>query len=199
MNARCGALVLAVLSALLVVLVPGAARSDTAPTPFSGSFSAAACGTASDFTVAGANETISVTVDATVPSNDLAVNLLHGGAVVANTDAGVGQEELTYKTAEGGVYSVQVCPSSAPAGPLVDPLTYTGVFSSTSQSTPLPPGSIPGSNGITPIPTYTRWSAVFGPSTIVDAQRTEGEPLDFLDAQGNWWESGPWGTTTQNS
>src|SRR5207302_11114922 len=152
MNARCGALVLAVLSALLVALVPGAARSDTAPTPFSGSFSAAACGSPNDFTVAGANETISVTVDATVPSNDLAVNLLHGGGVVANTDAGVGQEELTYKTAEGGVYSVQVCPSSAPAGPFVDPLTYTGVFRSARPSTPPPPGPSPGCDGPPPGP-----------------------------------------------
>src|SRR5438105_6303233 len=175
MNARCGALVLAVLSAFLVALVPGAARSDTAPTPFSGSFSATACGAPNDFSVAGANETISITVDATVPSNDLAVNLLHAGGVVANTDAGVGQEELTYKTAEGGTYSVQVCPSSAPAGPFVDPLTYTGVFTSTSAPAPVPPGSIGGTNGIAPTPTYTRWNAICGPSTAVDAQQTDGE------------------------
>jgi hypothetical protein len=195
---KLGASAAALLCALLVVFVTGAA-SDTAPQAFSGSFTATACGAPNDFTVAGANETISVTVDATVPGNDLAVDILHGGGVVANTDAGVGQEELTYKTAEGGVYSVQVCPSSAPAAPFVDPLTYTGVFTSTSTATPLAPGSLPGSNGITPVPTYTRWNAVFGPSTVVDGQRTEGEPLDFLDRQGNWWESGPWGTTTQNS
>ena len=86
MNARCGALVLAVLSALLVALVPGAARSDTAPTPFSGSFAATACGTPTDFTVAGANETISVTVDATVPSNDLAVGCRGQSPDMARTD-----------------------------------------------------------------------------------------------------------------
>ncbi|HEY8408597.1 MAG TPA: hypothetical protein VIK66_11515 [Gaiellaceae bacterium] len=199
MKRRLGALVLTIVSVALVLFIPGAAHSDTAPTPFSGSFSATACGTPSDFSVAGANETISVTVDATVASNDIAVNLLHGGSVVANTDTGVGQEELTYKTADGGTYSVQVCPSSAPAAPFVDPMTYSGVFQSTSAPAPVPPGSIPGSNGITPSPTYTRWNAVFGASTAIDAQRTEGEPLDFFDAQGNWWESGPWGTTTQNS
>jgi hypothetical protein len=199
MRARLGVLALAAGCAALVMLVPGAARGDTPPQTFSGSFSAAACGTPSDFTVAGANETVSVTVDATVASNDLAVNLLHGGSVVANTDTGVGQEELTYKTAEGGTYSVQVCPSSAPATPFVEPLSYTGVFASTSAPAPVPPGSIPGSNGITPTPSYGRWNAVFGPSTVIDAQRTEGEPLDFLDSKGTWWESGPWGTTTQNS
>lgn len=199
MKTRLGAAALAALCGLLVLLVPAAARSDTAPQSFTGSFTATACGTPSDFSVTGANETISVTVDATLPSNDLMVNLLHGGGVVASTDTGVGQEELTYKTAEGGIYSVQVCPSSAPAGPFTDPLSYSGVFSSTSAPAPVPPGSIPGSNGITPTPVYSRWNAAFGPSTIVDAQRTEGEPLDYMDAQGTWWESGPWGTTTQNS
>jgi hypothetical protein len=199
MKTRLGLAALAAVCSLSVLLLPGAAHGDTAPQSFTGSFTATACGTPNDFSVTGANETISVTVDATVASNDLAVNLLHAGGVVANTDTGVGQEELTYKTAEGGIYSVQVCPSSAPAGPFVDPLTYTGVFTSTSAPAPVPPGSIPGSNGITPQPTYSRWNAGFGPSTAIDAQRTEGEPLDFIDSQGTWWESGPWGTTTQNS
>lgn len=39
----------------------------------------------------------------------------------------------------------------------------------------------------------------FGPATVIDAQRTEGEPLNFIDEEGNYWESGPWGTSTQNS
>ena len=108
MKNRLGAAALAAACSAFVLFVPGAAHGDTAPQSFTGSFTATACGTANDFSVAGANETISVTVDATVPSNDIAVNLLHAGGVVANTDTGVGQEELTYKTAEGGTYSVQV-------------------------------------------------------------------------------------------
>jgi hypothetical protein len=199
MKTRLAALTLAAACSALVLFIPGAAHGDTAPAAFSGSFTETACGTTNDFGVAGANETVSVTVDATVASNDLAVNLLHNGSVVANTDTGIGQEELTYKTADGGTYSVQVCPSSAPAGPFVAPLTYSGVFTSTSAPAPVPPGSIPGSNGITPVATYGRWNAAFGPSTAIDAQRTEGEPLDFITPNGTWWESGPWGTTTQNS
>ena len=35
---------------------------------------------------------------------------------------------------------------------------------------------------------------------MVDPQRTEGEPLNFLDPKTNdYWESGPFGTTSQNS
>jgi hypothetical protein len=200
MKTRCGVVVVLVaIATAFVTLVPGAG-GDTAPQSFSGSYSATACGTPNDFAVPGANETISVTVTADEPSDDIAVNLLHGGAVVANTDSGVGQEELFYKTSEGGTYSVQICPSPAPAGPFVAPFTYTGVFSSTTEvPVPIPPGSLGGSNGITPVPAYASWNAAFGPSTIVDAQRTEGEPLDFLQPDGTWWESGPWGTSTQNS
>ena len=36
-------------------------------------------------------------------------------------------------------------------------------------------------------------------STVIDAQRTEGEPINFIDRTGAYWESGPWGTTTQMS
>jgi len=200
MKARCATLALAVLAAILVTLLPGAAHGDTAPQHFSGSFSPTACGAATDFNVSGAGETIIVTVSADVPANDIAVNLLHGGGVVANTDTGVGQEVLLYKTGEGGVYSVQVCPSGAPAGPFTAPYTYDGLFSSSSEApVPIPPGSLGGSNGIKPVASHSSWNAVFGPSTIVDAQRTEGEPLAFLEPDGTWWESGPWGTSTQNS
>ena len=45
-----------------------------------------------------------------------------------------------------------------------------------------------------PIPPIT-----FGPSTVIDAQRTEGEPLNFIDRNGDYWESGPWGTHNQQS
>src|SRR6266545_160305 len=34
---------------------------------------------------------------------------------------------------------------------------------------------------------------------VVAPQRTEGEPLNLWDGAGNYWESGPWGTHTQNS
>ena len=39
----------------------------------------------------------------------------------------------------------------------------------------------------------------FGPATVIDAQRTEGEPINHIDKDGNYWESGPWGASTLNS
>ena len=40
---------------------------------------------------------------------------------------------------------------------------------------------------------------VFGPSTIADFQRVEGEPLNYIDKDGHYWISGPFGTTAQQS
>lgn len=57
----------------------------------------------------------------------------------------------------------------------------------------------------TPTKTATRTSTlppanlVFGPATVIDPQRTEGEPLNWFDKDGNYWESGPYGTSTQLS
>src|SRR5205814_1681035 len=33
----------------------------------------------------------------------------------------------------------------------------------------------------------------FGPATVADAQRTEGEPLNWYDKFGNYWVAGPFG------
>src|SRR4029450_2613611 len=52
--------------------------------------------------------------------------------------------------------------------------------------------------GATPAPVRTGRSLTFAPATIVDLQRTEGEPLNYVRG-GRYWESGPWGTTTQQS
>ena len=40
---------------------------------------------------------------------------------------------------------------------------------------------------------------IFGPSTIADFQRVEGEPLNYIDKDGHYWISGPFGTTAQQS
>lgn len=53
--------------------------------------------------------------------------------------------------------------------------------------------------GPTVLPTRTPGGLAFGPATVVDAQRTEGEPLNFIDRNGAYWESGPFGTSTQQS
>src|SRR2546425_1928219 len=50
--------------------------------------------------------------------------------------------------------------------------------------------------GPTPIPVFPTGGTSFGAHTIVDPQRTEGEPLVHIDKFGNIWETGPWGFST---
>src|SRR5213594_1277728 len=50
--------------------------------------------------------------------------------------------------------------------------------------------------GPTPNPIFPSGGISFGAHTIVDPQRTEGEPLVHIDQFGNIWESGPWGFST---
>jgi hypothetical protein len=55
--------------------------------------------------------------------------------------------------------------------------------------------------GAAPNPPRSTGGLVFSPpATVVDAQRTEGEPVNWLDPiDGSYWESGPWGISTQQS
>ncbi|TMI16118.1 hypothetical protein E6H35_00740, partial [Candidatus Bathyarchaeota archaeon] len=50
--------------------------------------------------------------------------------------------------------------------------------------------------GPTPNPSFPTGGISFGAHTIVDPQRTEGEPLVHIDKFGNIWETGPWGFST---
>src|SRR2546428_627865 len=50
--------------------------------------------------------------------------------------------------------------------------------------------------GPTPNPVFPSGGISFGAHTIVDPQRTEGEPLVHIDKFGNIWETGPWGFST---
>ena len=83
------------------------------------------------------------------------------------------------------------------------PYTYTGTFATSNvpvTQVETTPGSGTGGAGGTPTPTYVAGKLTFSPATVIDPQRTEGEPLNFLDPKTNdYWESGPFGTTTQNS
>ena len=54
--------------------------------------------------------------------------------------------------------------------------------------------------GPAPNPPRTTGGLAFAPpTTIVDAQRTEGEPLNYIDPDGNYWDSGPYGFSTGQS
>lgn len=139
-------------------LQPTSLAAPPVPQPFSGTFDstkAFPCGTPRHkFTVPAGQTHIVVNVDATVPANDIAVTLLFGDdpnpAFVQTEDTGIGNEVLTYGPAGGvaaGVYQVQVCPSGNPAGPLVPPFTYNGLFTYDNN--------VPGTGGGTPPPTST--------------------------------------------
>jgi hypothetical protein len=68
------------------------------------------------------------------------------------------------------------------------PQPYTGTLTKATSALPAAPA-----------PTITTGALVFGPSTIGDFQRVEGEPLNYIDKDGQYWITGPFGTTAQQS
>ncbi len=82
---------------------------------------------------------------------------------------------------------------------MTDPASYHGTWATSSGPVVGVPGSVQAPTTAAPLIQHTNGNLTFSPATVVDPQRTEGEPLNFWDTAGNYWESGPWGTTTQNS
>jgi hypothetical protein len=189
--------------AMLVGVVAGSAPADTNVVPFSGSIPAApsSCGPAHDFTTPAGTSTVDVAATTVVVANDIKLVLEHPkGTVVATGDTLTSPETVHYAdpAKTGGSYSVRVCWFAAPT---LAPYDYTGTFSYSDAPLPgvTPPGSDTGGTTGAITPTRVAGTAEFAPMTIADPQRTEGEPLNFIDKDGTYWESGPWGTTTQNS
>jgi hypothetical protein len=169
---------------------------------FSGSITPTACGPMHPITVVAGETTITVAAAATIAANDITLELYDpSGALKAHGDTLTSPEEIVYQSADltTGVWNAQVCPFSG--GVLAAPYSYTGTFStSNAPVASVTPGSGTGGAGGTPTPRYVAGKLVFSPATVVDPQRTEGEPLNFLDPKSNtYWESGPWGITTQQS
>src|SRR5919201_3242857 len=189
---------LGVAGAFLVTSGTAFADSGT----FSGSITPTACGPMHPITVAAGETTIDAVATATVAANDITLDLYDpSGALKAHGDTLTSPEEIVYQSPDltPGVWHVQVCPFVG--GVLASPYTYTGTYA-TSDAPVVPgvPGSGGGGSGGTPTPRYVVGRLVFSPPTVIDPQRTEGEPLNFLDPDTDtYWESGPWGTTTQNS
>jgi uncharacterized repeat protein (TIGR01451 family) len=121
------------------------------------------------------------------PEDDFDMYVYQAGAVVQRSGGSTNQEEV-FLQSPSGTYEVRVVPF------LVTDEGADGVATFESVD-----------GGQAPNPPRTTGGIGFGPSTVVDAQRTEGEPLNFIDpgpaGPGNsaYWESGPWGTTTQQS
>jgi len=170
---------------------------------FSGSITPTACGPLHPITVVAGETTIDAVANMDVAANDITLDLYDpSGALKAHGDTATSPEEVVYQSDNlaTGVWHVQVCPFSG--GVIASPYSYNGAFSTSSVPVQqvTPPGSTGGGSGGTPIPRYVAGRLVFSPATVIDPQRTEGEPLNFLDPNSNtYWESGPWGTTTQTS
>ena len=104
------------------------------PDTFSGAYedapAAQACGPLHPFEVPAGTRTLTVAAQATVPTNDITLNLLFNGVTVASADTVTSPEALHYAPASlaPGIYQVQVCPYAAPTLPAVGPFTYVGTF-----------------------------------------------------------------------
>ena len=113
---------------------------------------------------------------------DLYVYRPDGALAGSSASGGTTLEEVSILAPPPGTYEVRVVPF------LVFDSGYNG-----QASLLFSPG------GPTPNPILPTGGIAFAPSVVVDAQRTEGEPIVHVDRAGNIWESGPWGTTTVQS
>src|SRR5438093_1833211 len=99
--------------------------------------------------------------------------------VGSSASGGTTSEQVALQNPMPGVYEVRTVPF------LVVASGYTG--SALLAFT---------TGGPTPNPSFPTGGISFGAHTIVDPQRTEGEPLVHVDQAGNIWETGPWGFST---
>jgi hypothetical protein len=112
-------------------------------------------------------------------SDEILTVLNPSGGEVASSDGGTNTETVGATNLASGAYKIVACGFAN-----AQPQPYTGTLTIT--TVPLPPTYVSGSLG-------------FGPATVVDFQRTEGEPLLHLDKDAKYWESGPWGFSTNQS
>ena len=195
-----GRIIAALAAAAFMITVFAGSASAVASGTFSGTISPTSCGPMQDVSVVQGDTTIDGVAAEYVSANDIKLELYSPtGRLLVDGDTLTSPESVHYapESLPTGTYHLQVCPF--PGGVVTTPYDYTGAYSVTNG----PPVDIPGSDLGSEVgpPTITRTTGKlrFSPATVVDAQRTEGEPLDFFDKGGNLWESGPWGTTTQNS
>jgi uncharacterized repeat protein (TIGR01451 family) len=120
--------------------------------------------------------------------DDFDMYVYQGGVLVDRSGSGGTTSEGVFLEEAAGTYEVRVVPFT------VTDVHADGTAGFETVDGGRPPNPVRGDGGLR-----------FGPSTIADLQRTEGEPLNFIDpgppGPGNsaYWESGPFGTTTQQS
>jgi hypothetical protein len=187
------------LVAVCLFAAVGSAGADSGT--LSGSITPTACGPLHAITVAPGETTIDVVANMDVAANDITLELFDpDGNHKAHGDTATSPEEIVYQsdTLQAGVWHTQVCPFQG--GVIAEPYTYRGTYATGNAPVVAgTPGSTPALVGGKPTPKYVLGKLTFSPATVIDPQRTEGEPLNFVEANGAYWESGPFGTTTQNS
>jgi hypothetical protein len=129
--------------------------------------------------------TVTVTINwpssATSNDFDLFVYRQSDGAQVGSSTLGGGeiQEQVVLQDPTPGVYEVRVVPF------LVIDSSYSG-----SAALAFTAG------GPTRNPSFLTGGIGFTTASVVDSQRTQGEPLVYIDQSGNIWETAPWGFST---
>ena len=104
-----------------------------------------------------------------------------GNQVGSSASGGTTSEKVFIQNANNvnGPYEVRVVPF------LVTASNYSGTAGFVSQ----PGGPVPN-------PVRSTGGLAFGPATVVDGQRTMGEPVNHIDKNGKYWDTGPWGFST---
>ncbi|MGB2952293.1 MAG: hypothetical protein WBB74_02735 [Gaiellaceae bacterium] len=201
MSFRRGGTIFALIAAAsFAVLVLGGAASAAGTGTFSGAITPTTCGPMHDVPVVQGDTTIDAVAAEYVSANDITLDLYDpSGHLLVHGDTLTSPESVHYSSANlaAGTYHLQVCPFTG--GVIAQPYDYTGAYSVSNGPVVGVPGSGPGGEIGPPTINRVTGKLLFSPATVVDAQRTEGEPLNWFDKSGNFWESGPWGTTTQNS
>jgi len=115
---------------------------------------------------------------------DLFVYRQSDGQQVGSSTLGGGetQEQVMLQSPVPGTYEVRTVPFQVVSS------GYSGSAQLVFSNTP------PVQN-----PTFSTGGIGFGSATVIDPQRTEGEPLVHIDQSGNIWNTGPWGLSTGQS
>jgi uncharacterized repeat protein (TIGR01451 family) len=183
-----------------VLVRHGQVDHSTYSEPFSGSITATNCGPLHPYTVDAATRSVTAVASAAVVTNDIIVNIIFNGSVVASSDTGTSPEAAVYAPAAGvpaGVYNVQVCPFQNPTAPFLPPGDYVGTFTASeaqAQPVPYPPAweyflANPPLNYSPATTTDNRrtgcWVSSVGGATVPGCDNPPS-PLNNLAARGPW-------------
>src|SRR5256885_6719223 len=170
-------MIAAAAAATFMITVFAGAAGAVASGTFSGAITPTSCGPMYDVPVVQGDTTIDAVAAEYVSANDIKLELYSPtGRLLIDGDTLTSPESVHYapENLPTGTYHLQVCPFQG--GLVAEPYDYTGSYTVTNG----PPVDIPGSDlgGEVGPPTITRTTGKlrFSPPTVVDAQRTEGEP-----------------------